>query len=99
MTVSAYRLSVGDVEDKPGPDDVFAKLRFYLCEAIKQVLYFAKSPVITAFKVSEHTLSDAGRAGGLLPLPNDEAGGKDALVNSTLVHAVLLVGYDYYYIS
>lgn len=93
MTASAYRLTVGGVSDKPGPDDVYAKLRFYLREAIKQVLYFAKSPVITAFKVSEHTLFDAGRAGGVLPLPNDEASA-DALVNSTLAHAVLIVGYD-----
>ena len=59
MTVSAYRLSAGDFETKPGPEDYFAKLRLYLCDAIKQVLYFTKSPVITAFKVTGDTLSIA----------------------------------------
>ena len=50
-------------------------------------------PVITAFKVTDDTLSIARDQAGLLPLPTDEAG-KGALNMASLVHAVLIVGYD-----
>jgi hypothetical protein len=94
MTVSAYRLSPGDVKARLGPkDDYFVKLRLYTCDAIKQVLYFTKSPVITAFRVAENTLEIAKHKAGLLELPTDEAS-MVALHAATLVHAVLIVGYD-----
>jgi len=97
MTVSAYRLVTGDdVETKPGEDE-FAKVPLYLRDAIKQVLYFTKSPVIIAFKVAGNTLSAAdkpqGQKAGLLPLPLGDRD-KAALHDAQLVHAVLIVGYD-----
>jgi len=100
-TITAFQLHEGDVTNKPdfGTKDEFEKQGLYLCDAMKQVLFFTQTPVITAFRViqgrdkGQGTLAEACKAKGVLPMPKDEHG-RSQLGGSGIAHAVVIVGYD-----
>jgi len=95
MAITAFKLSQGIVTNKPDfGKDKFGKRSLYLCDAMKQVLFLTKTPVITSFRVIDKwTLEEACKAKGVLPLPKDKER-LSKLGSSSIAHAVVIVGYD-----